>query len=144
MVSLISIILSLSSVIFLIIPALQRKRKSISWPLSTGEICYKCKSKTEFKVFDPETGVINLDHHQRLCKLCERDIKLNSVLTNKKKIIIFGSDKAVKLQKIVTLLSMLFNVFSIFFNPLGIFGGILFFIGMFFFYKNYMATTVPD
>lgn len=144
--SLISLSLVISSMIFLIIPIfLQRKRENIAYKLKAGEICYRCKSNTDFNIWDPDplTGKINLtDFHQRLCKSCERDIKLNSVL-DKKELIIFGSSKSIKLQQITVLLSAAFNIAAIVFKPLGIIGGSLLFISMYFSYRNYLATSRP-
>lgn len=133
----------------MIIPfIIRKKRDSISFRLKSGDICYRCKSDIvdssdpDFMVWNPQTGEVYPGHHQqRLCKSCERDIKLNVVIKNKKENIIFGTNKSFHIQTILLLSSVPFNGLSVVFRPLSIIGSILLFIGMYFFYKNYMATT---
>lgn len=145
-ISLISISLTLSSMIFLILPVFL-KRESISFKIRTGDICYRCKSDIESPIsrwyIDPLTGEISFNEQmvETLCKSCERDTKLDSVLSTKKEIIIFGTKKAVRIQQITILCSVPFNVLSMIFRPLSIIGGLLLFIGMYLSYKNYLATT---
>jgi len=145
-ISLISISLTLSSMIFLILPVFL-KRESISFGIKNGDICYRCKSDIESPIsrwyIDPLTGEISFNEQmvETLCKSCERDTKLDSVLSIKKEIIIFGTKKAVRIQQITILCSVPFNVLSMIFRPLSIIGGLLLFIGMYLSYKNYLATT---
>lgn len=143
-ISLISISL-LSSMIFLILPIFL-KRESISFGIKNGDICYRCKSDIESPIsrwyIDPLTGEINFNEQmETLCKSCERDTKLDSVLSIKKEIIIFGTKKAVRIQQIITLSSVPFNVLSMIFRPFSIIGGLLLFIGTYLSHKNYLATT---
>lgn len=144
-ISLISISLTLSSMIFLILPIFL-KRESISFGIKNGDICYRCKSDIESPIsrwyIDPLTGEINFNEQmETLCKSCERDTKLDSVLSIKKEIIIFGTKKAVRIQQIITLSSVPFNVLSMIFRPFSIIGGLLLFIGTYLSHKNYLATT---
>ena len=143
-ISLISISLT-SSMIFLILPIFL-KRESISFGIKNGDICYRCKSDIESPIsrwyIDPLTGEINFNEQmETLCKSCERDTKLDSVLSIKKEIIIFGTKKAVRIQQIITLSSVPFNVLSMIFRPFSIIGGLLLFIGTYLSHKNYLATT---
>ena len=142
-ISLISI--SLTSMIFLILPIFL-KRESISFGIKNGDICYRCKSDIESPIsrwyIDPLTGEINFNEQmETLCKSCERDTKLDSVLSIKKEIIIFGTKTAVRIQQIITLSSVPFNVLSMIFRPFSIIGGLLLFIGSYLSHKNYLATT---
>ena len=142
-ISLISI--SLTSMIFLILPIFL-KRESISFGIKNGDICYRCKSDIESPIsrwyIDPLTGEINFNEQmETLCKSCERDTKLDSVLSIKKEIIIFGTKTAVRIQQIITLSSVPFNVLSMISRPFSIIGGLLLFIGTYLSHKNYLATT---
>lgn len=137
MISIISLIITMSSAIFIILYfKTSNSREIIRSQINTGEICYKCKS---------ETGTKNLNEEPkpRLCRSCERDKDLNLLIGKKDKYFYYGSDRISNLSTLFNIIVVILNSVSLFYKPLGIFGGIFLFIGMYIFYKNYMAITRP-
>ena len=58
---------------------LMKKKKSISYDLSTGVKCYNCKSETGHQRNTIE-DITNTNNY-KLCKSCERDRKLDSIVS---------------------------------------------------------------
>jgi len=58
---------------------IMKNKKSIGYDLSTGVKCYNCKSETGHKRLTYED--ISNTNNYKLCKSCERDQKLNNIIS---------------------------------------------------------------
>ena len=56
-----------------------KNKKSIGYDLSTGVKCYNCKSETGHERLTYED--ISNTNNYKLCKSCERDQKLNNIIS---------------------------------------------------------------
>jgi hypothetical protein len=73
------IILFLIIFIFLYTFYIIKNKKSIGYDLSTGVKCYNCKSETGHERLTYED--ISNTNNYKLCKSCERDQKLNNIIS---------------------------------------------------------------
>ena len=58
---------------------IMKNKKSIGYDLSTGVKCYNCKSETGHERLTYED--ISNTNNYKLCKSCERDQKLNNIIS---------------------------------------------------------------
>ena len=60
-----------------------RKTKYITMDLRNGEICYCCKDKIEMDKNDVLYNILNNKANYQICKSCQRDEKLDEIVTEK-------------------------------------------------------------
>jgi hypothetical protein len=134
----INLFFTISAMIFTLFYVIQsRKREFVSKGISNGSICYKCKNDIE------DEDIWKISYSPKLCKSCERDEKLGSVLNSNK----IGNN-LFKYRKNWFKITIVFNILSMFFNLLSIYskifspiGGICLFISMGYFYISYISMS---
>lgn len=55
------------------------KRKSLSWEMKMGKICYNCKEYLNLSNKDLMSRLMDENDHSKLCISCSRDTKINSI-----------------------------------------------------------------
>lgn len=109
-----------------------KSKKSINYDLSTGVKCYNCKSETGHERITFED--ISNTNNYKLCKSCERDQKLNNIITR------FKFD-TIKFKRFI--LSDNFNKKMIFYFLIYLFSCIIIDLFLFYFFKiNLMLKTI--
>lgn len=75
-----SIIFSLFPLLLIpITMILTAKRKSLSWEIKKGKICYNCKDNLNLSDKDLMSRIMVDTDHSKLCTSCSRDMKINSI-----------------------------------------------------------------
>lgn len=76
----ISVIYSLFPILLIPISMiLMVRRKSLSWEIKKGKICYNCKDNLNLSDKDLMSRLVDDNCHSKLCTSCLRDIKINSI-----------------------------------------------------------------
>lgn len=118
-----------------------KKREFVTFEIKTGELCFRCKSKTEivknWSVFDRDLN------NKTLCKACKRDDALNSVFSKRNFLKDFDitDDKWQKIFLPLNLVAIAFNAANIFIPGLNLIGGLFLFTAQFCFYYRFMQMT---
>ena len=80
-----SLIFSLIPFIFIIYYMIMlRKTKYVAIDLRNGEMCYCCKGKIEMDRSDVMYNIINNKTNYQICKACQRDEKLDEMISHSK------------------------------------------------------------
>lgn len=80
-----SIIFSLIPFIFIIYYTIMVKNtKYVTMDLRNGEMCYCCKGKIEMDRNDVLYNILNNVTNYRICKVCQRDEKLDEIVNHSK------------------------------------------------------------
>jgi len=58
---------------------LTAKRKSLSWEIKKGKICYNCKDNLNLSDKDLMSRIMVDTDRSKLCTSCSRDMKINSI-----------------------------------------------------------------
>ena len=133
----ISLFFTISSMFFILLYVIKsRKREFVSRGIDNGSICYKCKNDIEDEDF------WKMNYSPQLCKSCERDKKLGSVLNSNTVNNLFKYRKNwFKITIVFNILSMFFNLLSIYSKIFRPFGGICLFRSMGYFYISYISMS---
>ena len=109
-----------------------KSKKSISYDLATGVKCYNCKSETGHERITFED--ISNTNNYKLCKSCERNQKLNNIITK------FKFD-TIKFKRFI--LNDKFNKKMILYFLIYLFSCIIIDLFLFYFFKfNFMVKTI--
>jgi hypothetical protein len=120
------------SLIFCLLPlvfafyhfSLIKKRKSLSWEIKKGEICYHCKDSLNIDNDVIVSRILDNNDFSRLCVSCNRNIKIKQInrpyLKSKYqflKFLVSGDFSAVNVVYILSIVSLIVtDIFLLYFN----------------------------
>lgn len=138
-IQLIGTTLSVLSPIIMVIIAIQMPfRRNISYNIHNGTICYRCKVDIPVKTAN---WMISGNGKRQMCKSCTRDVKLDSVMGNRKIYLTLNSRDSLKVQMCLGIFGIVFTIIGFAYKPIGVLGSLFVFASTLYWMLSFFSTT---